>query len=102
LGIFFNSSRIVFFQLIKDIGKNQNGILLIQNVQTGQINYNQETINTITSITTAELLLKLMFIIFNVQTEQTNDKQRNMNISFNKNSAVVIDVIVFIFVLMKW
>jgi hypothetical protein len=64
-------------------------------VQTVQINCNQETINTVTSITTAELLLKLKIIIINVQTAQTNDKQRNMNISFNKNSAVVLDVIVF-------
>ena len=64
-------------------------------MQTVQINCNQETINTVTSITTAELLLKLKIIIINVQTAQTNDKQRNMNISFNKNSAVVLDVIVF-------
>ena len=64
-------------------------------MQTVQINCNQETINTVTSITTAELLLKLKIIIINVQTAQTNEKQRNMNISFNKNSAVVLDVIVF-------
>ena len=80
---------LFFFQFIKDIGNNQNGILLIQNVQTVQINCNQETINTVTSITTAELLLKLKIIIINVQTAQTNDKQRNMNISFNKNSAAL-------------
>ena len=55
----------------------------------------EKIMNTITSITTAELLLKLKIIIINVQTAQTNDKQRNMNISFNKNSAVVLDVIVF-------